>query len=135
MKSFRISYSDVSSLVGRVLYLHNGKALGSGAFELNKKAELRILLPRQLGVVSVFLRLYDESVSFVKDYECKRVSLVNENDEYSLKLEKLPVGLYFFSFDINCIAGKVFGMKGKGRELILAERECGAHFQLSVVNF
>ena len=135
MRSFRISYSDVSSLVGRVLYLHNGKALGSGAFELNKKEELRILLPRQLGVVSVFLRLYDENVALMKTCECKLISSENENDEYSLKLEGLPVGLYFFSFDINCIAGKVFGMKGKGRELILAERECGAHFQLSVVNF
>ena len=135
MKSFRISYSDVSSLAGKVLYLHNGKALGSGAFELNKKAELRILLPRRLGVVSVFLRLYDESVTFVKTCECKYISSENENDVYSLKLEKLPVGLYFFSFDINCIAGKVYGMKGKGRELVLSEGERGAHFQLSIVNF
>ena len=135
MKSFRVSYSDVSSLVGKVLYLHNGKTLGSGAFELNKKAELRILLPRQLGVVSVFLRLYDESVAFVRTYECKLISSKNENDEYSLKLENLPVGLYFFSFDINCIAGKLFGMKGKGRELLLSEREDGARFQFSIVNF
>ena len=135
MRSFRISYSDVSSLRGRVLYLHNGKALGSGAFELNKKAELRILLPRRLGVFSVFLRLYDENVALMKTYECKLIFSGNENDEYSLKLEGLPVGLYFFSFDINCIAGKVYGMKGKGRELVLAERESGAHFQLSIVNF
>ena len=135
MKSLRISYSDVSSLVGRVLYLHNGKALGSGAFELNKKAELRILLPRRLGVVSVFLRLYDESVAFVRTYECKLISSDLENEVYSLKLEKLPVGIYFFSFEIDCVAGKLFGMKGKGRELVLRERDGGAHFQLSVVNF
>ena len=135
MKSFRISYSDVSSLSGKVLYLHKGKALGSGAFELNKKAELRILLPRRLGVVSVFLRLYDESVAFVKTYECKHISSENENDVYSLRLEKIPVGLYFFTLDINCIAGKVFGMKGKGREIVLSEFENGSHFQFSIVNF
>ena len=135
MKSFRISFSDVSSLHGRVLYLHGGKVLGTGAFELNKKAELRILLPRALGVVSAFLKCYDESVSFMKKYECTHISSDLENDVYSLKIEKLPVGLYFFSFEIDCISGKIFGMKGKGRELILSEREAGSHFQFSIVNF
>ena len=135
MKSLRISFSDVSSYVGRVLYLHNGKELGTGAFELNKKAELRILLPRSLGVVSVFLKLYDESVSFTKKYECTRVSSDIQCDVYRLKLEKLPVGLYFFSFDINCIAGEMYGMKGKGREIVLSQFETGNHFQFSIVNF
>ena len=135
MESLRVSFSDVSSLVGRVLYLHNGKALGSGAFELNKKAELKILLPRGLGATSLALKLYDESVSLVGKYECHRISSNLENDVYSLKIEKLPVGLYFFSFEIKCVSGIVFGMKGKGRELILSENECGSHFQFSIVNF
>ncbi|MBE6537056.1 MAG: glycoside hydrolase family 13 protein [Ruminococcaceae bacterium] len=120
---------------GKVLYLHSGKELGTGAFELNKRAELRILLPRTLGVVSVFLKLYNESVSFFKKSECSHVSSDLENDVYRIRLEKLPVGLYFFSFDIECIAGSLFGMKGKGRELVLSENEYGNHFQFSVVNF
>lgn len=135
MKSFRISFSDVSSMLGKVLYLHNGKVLDTGAFELNKKAELRILLPRELGVVSVFLKLYDETVAFDRLFECIHLSSDLENDVYSLKLDKLPVGLYFFSFELECIAGKVFGMKGKGRELVICESESGSHFQFSIVNF
>lgn len=135
MKSLRISFSDVAYMTGRVLYLHNGKALGSGAFELNKKAELRILLPRELGVVSVFLKLYDESVAFTKSYECVHLSSDLENDVYSLKIDKLPVGLYFFSLEMECVSGRVYGMKGKGREIVLSEREAGNHFQLSIVNF
>ncbi len=135
MKSFRISFSNVSRMSGKVLYLHNGKAFDTGAFELNKKAELRILLPRELGVVSVFLKLYDETVAFNKSFECMHLSSELNGDVYSLKLEKLPVGLYFFSFEIDCVAGKLFGMKGKGRELIVLDREEGSHFQFSIVNF
>jgi len=135
VKSFRISFSDVSSLTGRVLYLHGGKALGSGAFELSKKAELRILLPRTLGVVSVFLKLYDETVSSLKRYECNYLFSDAENDVYCLKIEGLPVGLYFFSLEAECVAGKVFGMKGKGREIVIREQEDGNHFQFSIVNF
>ena len=135
MKSLRVSYLDVSFATGSVSYLHDGKSLGSGAFEFNKKAELRILLPRALGVVSVLANLYDEYNRLIRTEECKLLSVDLKNDAYSLVLKNFDIGIYFFSFKINCVAGELYGMKGKGRELILKTKEEGAHFQFSIVNF
>ena len=135
MKAFRISYSDIAYLKGRVIYFHSGKNVDSGAFELDKKAELRILLPRALGVVSVFARIYTESFNLIKNCALKLLYSDLDYDVYKLNIEDFSVGLYFYSFDIDSIAGKVYGMKGDGRNVVFNSKEEGMHFQFSVVNF
>ncbi|MBQ3017237.1 MAG: glycoside hydrolase family 13 protein [Clostridia bacterium] len=134
MKSLRISFSDVSYLCGKVAYLHDGEDIGSGAFDINKKAELRILLPRSLGVVSVFAKIYNESLTNFVKICCQKSGFNLKNDTYTLRIEDKNIGLYFVSFEILTVSGTVYGMKGKGRALILCEKECGNHFQYSVAD-
>ena len=133
MKSLRISFSDVSYIRGKVQYIHEGRELATGAFDINKKAELRILLPRSLGVVSVFARIYDESVTHIVNICCQKSSFDLDYDTFDLKIEDLNAGLYFLSFEINSVAGILYGMKGTGCELMLNEKEEGKRFQFSFV--
>ncbi len=135
MKSLRISSSDIAYQKGFVQYLHNGKDIGSGAFELKENSELRILLPRFAGAVSTFLKIYDESFGLLGEFECEYIDSDFKYDIFSYKIEKLPIGLYFFAFAIRTPAGLLFGMKGKGTELILTPYEQGKHFQFSIVDF
>ena len=133
MKSLGISFSDVSYLCGKVEYLHDGKDIGSGAFDINKTAELRILLPRSLGVVSVSAKIYNESMSNIVNICCRKTDFDLKYDTYNLKINNLNIGLYFLSFEIHSVAGTVYGMKGCGRELLLNPKEEGIRFQFSLV--
>ena len=89
MNFFRISYSDVSHLKGKLVYLHNGEDIGSGAFEKTKKAEIRILLPRAVGVVSVFATVYSEGMRVIAKKEARLVSSDGSGDVYSISLSGL----------------------------------------------
>lgn len=134
MKSLRILSSDVSCFSGKIEYLHDGEDIGSGAFDISKKAELRILLPRSLGVVSVFAKIYDESMANIVNICCQKTCFDLKRDTYKLEIKNLNVGLYFIAFEINSAAGTVYGMNGKGRELIICAEECGMRFQFSLVD-
>ena len=134
MKSLRILFSDVSYASGSVTYLHNGEDIGSGAFDINKKAEIRILLPRSLGVVSVFAKLYDESMKHIVNVCCQKIGFDLKNDTFKLQIDRSNIGLYFLSFEINSVAGTVYGMKGCGTELVISDREAGCHFQFTLAD-
>lgn len=135
MKSVRISYNDISFLKGELKYLHNNEDIGSGAFELNENAELKILLPRIAGAVSVFLKLYDADLRFLGEHECRLEDNDFKSDTFSLKLKNINIGLYFFSLAINTAAGLLYGMKGEGFDVVLCREERGKHFQVSFVDF
>ncbi len=135
MKSLRIAYSDVSSFVGRVIYLHDGEDIGSGAFELKEKAEIRILLPRHVGVVSVFAKIYNEAFSLLRECECKIIKADNSCDIYSLTFDNIGVGLYYLRFKMICAAGVLYSVRGRQNSLLLSETERGNCFQLSIADF
>ena len=135
MNFLRISYSDVSDFKGNLIYLHDGKDIGSGAFEKNKTAEIRILLPRSVGVVSVYAIIYSEDMKVVSKILAKLVSNDVKNDEYSIELNSFPIGLYFFSLSIDSVAGEFFGVKGIGREIVFSQKDSSEHFQFSIVDF
>lgn len=135
MKSVRISFSDISHINGEIQYLHNGKLVESGAFELKENAELKILLPRKAGAVGVFVRLYDANLVALGEYNCKLSGNDLKYDFFGYKLKNLNVGLYFFSLRIITAAGEVFGMRYGTRSLYLSEKEEGNHFQFSIADF
>ena len=135
MNSLGISYSDVSKFTGKLVYLHNGEDIGSGAFELSEKAEIRILLPRAMGVVSAYAVIYTESFCKIGEFGCEIIDSDLKDDTYKLNIPDFGKGLYFFSLVFNTAGGRFYGMKGKGREVYLAEREEGVHFQFSIVDF
>ena len=134
MKSLRISIEDVSKYSGKVLYLHDGEDIGSGAFDINKNAEIRILLPRSLGVVSVFAKVYNESLTEYVKISCQKTNFDLKYDTYNLKIRDLDIGLYFLSLEIMSVAGEIFGMKGKGTDIVFGESESGKHFQFSLIS-
>lgn len=134
MKSLRISFSEVSEFSGIAKYLHNGEDIGSGAFDINKKAEIRILLPRSLGVVSVYAKIYNESMTDFVKICCQKRAFDFKYDTYILEISNKNIGLYFLSFEILSAAGLIFGMKGKGRNIVLSNTENGNRFQFSIVN-
>ncbi len=135
VKSLRISASEISHLEGSIEYLHNGKNIGSGAFEITEKAELRILLPRAAGVVSAFSRLYDQSITSYKDIDAGLIESNLNYDVFQVRLENIPVGLYYMSLVLETPAGIMYGMNGGRGKLYLTPHESGKHFQISVVDF
>ncbi len=135
MKSLRILSSDISYKTGSVKYLHGGADIGSGAFELKENSELQILLPRSAGAVNAYLNLYDQNLYPIGKYDCEYIDFDYQYDNFIFKIKGFPSGLYFFSLTFNTAAGLLFGMKGKGRELVLTDREIGNHFQFSITDF
>ena len=62
MQSLYFSNNMVKSLVGKVFFAHSEKYDSSSAFEIGEAAKIRILLPRLLGVVSVSVHIFNESL-------------------------------------------------------------------------
>ena len=134
MKNLRISFSDISYMSGEVLYSFNGKSVNSGAFPLGGISEVKIRLPRAVGVSSAFINIYSENMALFTSLQADIVLKDTETDEFTFKI-KLPVGLYFFSFTLFTPAGKIFGRKDSSTRMRLVENESGEHFQLTVCDF
>jgi len=135
----KVSFCDLESARGQIKYLHDGNEIGSTAFELSTFAEISVLLPRYVGVVSVFADIFDESFSeCVATVSGSFASSDMITDEYSLNLDtkSLGVGLYFFRLRIECAVGTVYGYKSANK-LVFSECENSSYdaFQLSVVSF
>lgn len=135
----KVSFHDLKSARGKIKYLHDGNDIGSTAFELSTFAEIRVLLPRYVGVVSVFADIFDESFSeCVASVEGVFAASDMLSDEYSLNIDikSLGAGLYFFRLRIECASGTLYGYKS-ANDLMLSECEDSSLnvFQLSVVNF
>ncbi|MBE6635268.1 MAG: glycoside hydrolase family 13 protein [Ruminococcaceae bacterium] len=135
VRSLRICASEITGLEGSIEYLHNGKDIGSGAFQITEKAELRILLPRAAGVVSAFSRIYDQSLTTYRDVEAILKGSSFDHDSFTVSLENIPIGLYYMSLVINTPAGLLYGMNGGGGKICLSASESGKHFQISMVDF
>jgi len=124
-------------LRGNLFYVRSCGVGHSTAFEINEKAQIRILLPRLLGVVSVNAEILDESFSRVIDnIKAEWQGIISGKDEYAFSIDtsRLGVGLYFFRLSIDCALGSYYGFKRK-RELVLTTDNRGEHFQLSICSF
>ena len=135
MNPYRIDRRDLEFAKCKIVYLHDGKDIGSGAFDNTKNAEIRILLPRTVGAVSVSVNVFNESFSEEKSYKCNHISSDLYLDTYSFFPDRSVVGLFFFDFKIISAAGMLFGKKGKGRDLRLSSDRNGDCFQLSMCDF
>lgn len=135
MQPLRISNGATQHLRGKLYYIHSKDANGVTAFEISEEVKLRILLPRQLGVVSVDMLLFSEDcntqISKVRAV-WKGIEAAFDVYEVSLNKKQKKVGLYFFSLDINCIFGNLKALKS-GDELEFNEK--GHMLQLTVSDF
>ena len=112
MNFLRVCDSDISGAKGKVIYLHDGKDIGSGAFEFSEKSVLRILLPRYAGVVSVFATIYSEAFLPIKETCVSHMDSDLQGDTYELSLNSfgLSQGLYYVRFLIKTLAGTLYGI-------------------------
>lgn len=138
MNSYRIEFSDIEGAVGKVVYLHDGKDLGSGAFDIRSFATLRVLLPRYVGAWRVVAEVFSEDISN------KCLSAVGECTSFGdgvdafdcpIDLTALGVGLYFVRFRIESIAGTVYGYKHKTELRLAKYANIPDFFQLSACDF
>lgn len=135
MQPLRISNGATQHLRGKLYYIHSNDANGVTAFEISEEVKLRILLPRQLGVVSVDMLLFSEDCNTqISKVRAVWKGIETAFDVYEVRLDKKQkrVGLYFFSLDINCIFGNLKALK-LGDELEFNEK--GHMLQLTVSDF
>lgn len=137
MRSLHFSNHSVLNTRGRLSYFHDDKRTATTAYEINEAALIQILLPRTLGVVSVNINIYDESLSqIVQSIDCIWEDLENEYDIYNclIDIKRLGIGLYFFNFEINAQCGKVYGICD-GTDIKISDSPTERLFQLSVSDF
>lgn len=138
MRSLQFSNNRVKDLRGKISFLHEGKEQTSSAFELNEAASVRILLPRLLGVVSVYASFFNESftdnlINFIANW----VGVKNQFDvyEFNLDTQKLGVGLYFFQIRIESQHGILHATPYGTDILFIPDGESFGIFQASVSDF
>lgn len=134
MKNFRFYPISSGDLCGYVNYVHNGTPNYTTAYEINEKANIKILLPRILGVVSIDVEILDESLSSIKSVQNAEWTDLEEGfDAYEIPINsyELARGLYYFRFIVKTVYGNFYGYR-KGRELYLTEKDTGEYFQLTI---
>ena len=65
MNFLQISPINLMDARGRVVYLHNGVDIGSGAFSQNEVAEFLVEIPRYVAVSRAKIDFYSESGAFL----------------------------------------------------------------------
>ena len=138
MRSLQFSNTRALGLEGKIIFIHNDEETSVSAFESNEVALIRILLPRALGVVSVYAYLYDESMT--RTLNCKPASWCGSEAEYDIydllvDSEKIGVGLYFFEIELNSHLGRLFLTKDGDRITFSADKSLAAPFQFSISDF
>ncbi len=138
MRSLRFSDNGFKKNNGSVFFLHDGIESHSCAFEASEAASIRIQLPRSLGVISVSVNIFDESlVTHLSTIYGVWCDIINDCDvyEFLVPIHELGVGLYFFKPEIISCYGRLYGCKS-GRSLVFSKsNEEVGHFQMSVSRF
>ena len=138
MRSLRFSDCRVNGLHGKISYFHNGKETSSSAFEIDEAAFIRILLPRALGVVSVYACFSNENLSGNIAYVSGDwVDSYNDYDVYDFKIDirKIGIGLFFYKLRLETAYGKLYGYKAVDRVAFSTDENVPVHFQFSVSDF
>ena len=138
MRSLLFSNNRAKSLVGKVNFAHGDKNGSSSAFELCEAAKIIITLPRLLGVVSLSVRVFSESLD--REIACLDAVWTDakgECDVYEVALdtEKLGIGLYFFMPELDTQSGRLYGCRS-GASLGFSDQYMqGELYQLSISEF
>ena len=137
MRSLHFSDNSAFNTSGSIFYLHDKKRDRVTAYEIDEAAQIQMLLPRTLGVVSVSINIYDESgTSVIQRVGSSWIGLADGCDVYNatLDLSELGVGLYFFRVQAVTQFGLLYGYCDENS--IRFSREIyGDAFQLSVSDF
>ncbi len=123
---------------GEVRYLHNGKESHTTAFDINDTKAIRILLPRTLGVISVYVDIYSEDLSArMWSIEAHWSGMEDGCDLFDapLDLGKKDVGLYFFRISIKTNNIRLTGNRRWDKLGFSSTPSFDGMYQLSVCSF
>ena len=114
MNSKWFSGIDLPNMPTRYAYIHNGRERSSCAFEISKKSEITLFIPRSLSAGEVYLEVYDESLGrMLAQYAGEWSGISCGTDIYTFKIEnkQLGTGLYFLRARLADFNRTLFGHK------------------------
>ena len=138
MKFLQLGGTGYDTCEGRVLYLHNGKESLTTAFDVNESQAIRVLLPRLLGVVSVYVDIYTENLSLIKhSVKAQWCDIRDGYDVFDAPLSFVAddVGLYFFRFSLVTDNIWLCGNRRADKLVFSPSPSFDGMFQLSVCSF
>ena len=119
-------------------YIHNGKPCISTAFEIKEKAEIRINVPRSLGVIEAYLEVYDENVAeMICQIDGEWCGIDGAYDIYCFDIHthSIGTGLYFIRPRLSVFGGSLFGHKWAGSVYFDTDCSLTNMMQLSLCDF
>ena len=137
MRSLHFFDNGAFNVCGSLYYLHGKNNNFDTAYEIDEAVVVQMLLPRQLGAVSVNINIYDQSCIALKARETLSWSgIEKEFDVYEahFNAHTLGVGLYFFRPEIKTQYGLLYGYS-EGTSMRFMRDESGNLFQLTVSDF
>ena len=138
MTELRLEPSRVLHAAGRLSFLKNGEdGRGSHAYSASDALKIRLLLPRQAGITSLFVHLRSENDGKEKELLAAWEGILEENDVYTVVLPQLPAGLYRFRLTAESAVGHVtVGRKNLFDELsLLPYNDESYPFQILISDF
>ena len=131
---FRVPKDSLTSLEGRLEYVHTNKNQSGTAYPSTEGVSLLLSIPRALGAHNVIFNVYKEDLSYlIGSFEGKRSNLdyINESYRVDIPAEFLKRGLYFFDIEISTF-NTVYGFKSEDKVLFSLEKHFGHKFQFAV---
>ena len=120
-----------------ISYLHGGKITESAAYEVQKSAEIRIKIPRNVCAMGGKVVFFDDScANLITEKPLVWRDFLWDFEEYCCRFspKSLGVGIYFFKVEIETPFGTRFIRTANGKRFLSAE-SVGAMLQLSVSDF
>lgn len=129
---------SVQTAPARYEYLHGGKKCISTAFEISKKSEISLYIPRSLSAGEVYLEVYDESLgNMLMQITGEWSGLDDGFDEYRFHIDKkqLGTGLYFLRPRLYAFGECLFGHRYGEDIYFNADSRLDGMMQMTVCDF
>ena len=129
---------SVQTAPARYEYLHGGKKCISTAFEISKKSEISLYIPRSLSAGEVYLEVYDESLgNMLMQITGEWSGLDDGFDEYRFHIDKkqLGTGLYFLRPRLYAFGECLFGHRYGEDIYFNADYRLDGMMQMTICDF
>ena len=129
---------SVQTAPARYEYLHGGKKCISTAFEISKKSEISLYIPRSLSAGEVYLEVYDESLgNMLMQITGEWSGLDDGFDEYRFHIDKkqLGTGLYFLRPRLYAFGECLFGHRYGENIYFNSDSRLDGMMQMTVCDF
>ncbi len=137
MHPFKISAPEALGRSGKVFFTTNNKDDSSLAFDVKTSTNIRLYVPREIGV-RVVNAVFESDFSkekFIFNLYWTKQEKSYDIYETPIKLNMLGTGLYFFYFELESLIGKIYAEKSKTSVIFSQIKGSHPRFQLTVYDF